>query len=176
MATSLNVDLQLTGQASMLNALDHSSVATSIQIASTSFPAQQLSLSFGTGDNQANMMWSDKRTLANGADDDLDLAGGITDSFGSTITFTYVKNIIVAMDSVDGTNAVRIGPQGVTNAWQGPWGGVAAGNYLTVLSRAWIACDGYTGHAVTAGTGDILRIHNASGVSVDYHLWIIGIV
>lgn len=127
----------------------------------------------GTAANQANQMWTDTRTIAASANDDLDLAGVLTNAFGTTITFTSVKAIIVKAASAN-TNDLIIGGS-ATNPFETFLGGtnpsvliVPGGSFAIVNPEA-------TGYAVTASTADILRFTNASsGTSVDYNVIIIG--
>src|SRR3990172_6448394 len=62
----------------------------------------------GAGADQADVVWSDERTLAASATEDLDLAGGLTDAFGTAITFARVKGIYIEADSTN-TNNVFVG-------------------------------------------------------------------
>jgi hypothetical protein len=57
---------------------------------------QSLILGTGTGANQADKLWSDTRTLAASAVEDLDLAGVLVDALGVTATFARVKGLIIA--------------------------------------------------------------------------------
>ena len=138
------------------------------------FPSLSIDYTDGTSSNQAKTYFVDQRTLAGTTNDDLDLAGSLTDPFGTTITFTVIKEIIIAIVSPNGTKKLRVGPQGVANAWQGPFGGVAAANYLEFFHHWKMPSEPYTGYAVTAGTGDILRINNPTGSSIDYAILIVG--
>ena len=113
------------------------------------------------------------RTLAATTFDLIDLAGGLTDYKGATITFAKVKWIYVALSTQDGTNALRIGPQNQANAWQGPWGGTGATVYRTTYTD-WEFYRPVTGTTVTAGTGDIFPVYNPGAGSVDYLLWVLG--
>ena len=58
----------------------------------------------GTGENQSNIMWKDRRTVTVATpNDDLDLAGALVDVFGTTLTFVKVKVIrIVNLGEPDG--------------------------------------------------------------------------
>lgn len=129
----------------------------------------------GTGANQANEMFTDTRQLAASGTEDLDLADGLTDAFGNTLTFTKVKALIVQA-AAGNTNNVIVG-------------GAAANGFTTIFDDATdqivvrpggafalIAPDA-TAYAVTEGTGDLLTITNsAGGTTVDYTIVIIGTV
>lgn len=58
----------------------------------------------GTGANQANEVWSDTRTVALSTSDDIDLYGGLTDAFGTTLNFTGIKAIFIRAASANGDN------------------------------------------------------------------------
>lgn len=103
-------------------------------------------MSNGTGDNQANIMWKDRRIVtAATTDDELDLAGGLVDVFGNTLTFTSIK-------------AIRIHNLGIPNG-SGGWttalgadllvGGAALNAFDTFLNGLGIA-------KVTVPSGGVL--------------------
>lgn len=130
-------------------------------------------LASGTGADQADKIFHDQRTLGASSTEDLDLAGGLTDAFGSTITFVKIRGLFVAA-ATGNTNNVQVG-------------GAAANQFINWVADAsdkinvrpggifaLIARD-TTGYAVTAGTGDLLRIGNSgAGTSVTYDIVIIG--
>ena len=130
-------------------------------------------LATGTGANQADLLWTDTRTIAASGTDDLDLAGVLTDAFGDTATFARVKGLIVR--AADGnTNNVVIGAA-ASNQFVGFFGAsthtvaVRPGGVFTIYSPD------ATAYAVTASTADLLRIANSSsGTAVTYDIVIIG--
>lgn len=128
----------------------------------------------GTGAEQINQVFADTRTLAASTSESLDLAGGLTNALGATVTFTKVKAIAVIADSGNGDN-IEVGGA-ATNAvinWVGDATDVinvpAGGIFL-------ITAPGLAGFAVTAGTGDLLKINNAdAGASGTYTIIILGV-
>ncbi|MEV0149107.1 MULTISPECIES: hypothetical protein [unclassified Nonomuraea] len=135
--------------------------------------ARQVSFADGVGLNQANRIWSDERTLAASANEDLDLAGTLTDPFGVAITLARVKALFVAASAANANNVV-IGAA-ASNAFVGPFG--AATHTLAVRPGGLLALTApdATGYAVTAGTGDLLRVANSgAGSSVTYQIVVIG--
>lgn len=126
----------------------------------------------GTGLNQANVIWSDKRTLAASANEDLDLAAALVDSLGQAAVFARVKAIIVKASSTN-TNNVNVSRP----AANGVPVFLAAGDGLPVVPNGafiWIAPTA-AGVAVTAGTGDLLNIANSgAGSSVEYEIIVLG--
>lgn len=126
----------------------------------------------GTAEDQADLLWHDQRTLAASASETLDLAGGLTNAFGATLTFARVKLMVVA--AADGnTNAVQVGGA-ASNAFVN-W--VAnSSDVVNVMpdGQLWLIAP-KAGYAVTAGTGDQLKIGNsAGGTPVTYDIVIIG--
>ncbi len=133
----------------------------------------QLLYSTGTGAGAADRIFHDQRTIAASGTDDLDLAGVLTDVFGATVTFARIKAITVAAASGN-TNNVVIGAA-ASNQFA-TWVGAAT---HTVIVRPGglftIAATDATSYAVTAGTGDLLRIANSgAGTSVTYDVILIG--
>lgn len=141
----------------------------------TGFTKHALDLTDGTGSGNANEVYVARNTITTGANLDLDLSGALTNPLGQTIVFTGIKVLLVqlAAASMDGTNKVRVGPAGVTNAWQGPWGGTGATVYHEVYEALYFATR-YGAWAVTAGTADILRITNPGASSVTVDVLLIG--
>ena len=150
--------------------------ASALDLQSIAAPAT-LKRKFGWTDgataNKANRIWTDRRTLAGSGTENLDLAGGLTDAFGTAITFARVRALIVAA-APGNTNNVIVG-------------GDATSTFLTWVQTeasalivrpgglfALIAPD-TTGYAVTATTGDLLMLTNsAGGTDVVYDIAIIG--
>lgn len=128
----------------------------------------------GTGADQAQKLWTDQRTLTASATEELDLAGGLTDVFGTALTLTKVKALIIKAAAAN-TNNVIVGGA-ASNAWAAAVG--AANDTITVRpggTLVLIAPDS-TGYAVTAGTGDLLKIANSAGsTSVTYDIAVLGI-
>lgn len=96
----------------------------------------------------------------------------MTDAFGNTITFTKIKLILVVIDSPNGTKNIQIGPGAVTNPFDGPFNGT---NPTEDVYEFYCNAFPDGGWTVTAGTGDQLRVSNNSGVSVDYHILLVGV-
>lgn len=130
-------------------------------------------LGSGTGANQADMIWSDQRTLAASATEDLDLAGVLVGAFGNVLTFARVKAIIVRAAATN-ANAVVVGGA----ASNGLVGWVAdATDKLNIRPGGMfeLVAPDATAYPVAAGTGDLLRIGNGgAGTSVTYDIVIIG--
>lgn len=126
----------------------------------------------GVGANQANTLFADTRTLTASATEDLDLTGALTDVFGATVTNARIKGIRVRA-AAGNTNNVIVGAASGTQ-----WATLlnAAGT-ITLPPGAFFSAFTPTaaGWAVTAGTGDLLKIANSGGsTSVTYTIELIG--
>ena len=56
----------------------------------------------GTAADQANTLWSDTRTLADGANEELDIHDGtISNNFGNPLTLTKLKGLYIRNNSAD---------------------------------------------------------------------------
>lgn len=137
-------------------------------------PAVTLGLTYGTGADQVNAWYVALRTLGATTTESLDLRGGLTDPEGATVSFEYVKRVVISISSPDGTKSLIVGPQGVANAAQLWHGGTGASNHETTYSFLWKERP-ITGWATTAGTADLLPIQNPGGASVTYGIWILGV-
>lgn len=133
---------------------------------------KQIDLASGVGANQADKLWHDQRTLAASATEDLDLAGVLVDAFGATFTLARVKGLIVAA-APGNTNNVLIG-NATANAWSTLLGATGVATIRPGGLLAVFAPDA-TAYAVTAGTGDLLKVANSgAGTGVTYDIVIIG--
>jgi hypothetical protein len=132
----------------------------------------EIELTSGTGLGAADMVWSDRRTVAASATDTLDLAASLTGPLGGTLTFARVKLLLVKASSANTHNVVITRP-----AANGVPLFSAAGDALAVHPgglNLWVAPSA-AGVVVTAATGDLIDIVNSGAVSsVTYDIVIIG--
>lgn len=169
MAESLTATVKLSVIGTLASDIDIGSRSHSINYVQTHIYAN------GTGADQANNVWSDTRTLTASSTENLDLAGGLSNAFGTTLTFTKIKAIIVHAASAN-TNNVIIG--GAASNALVNWVGDAT-DTITIRPGGTIAlcANDATAYAVTAGTGDILKVANSAGsTSVTYDIIVIGVV
>jgi hypothetical protein len=127
------------------------------------------SLISGTGSGQADQQFHDERTLGDGANESLDLAGSLGDAFGTTLTFAKIKALVIV--NKDTTRTLSVGGA-ASNAWSA-WLGDAT-DIIKVPPGGVLAWFNPDGVAVTAGTGDLLKIANAAGGSTIYDIIVIG--
>lgn len=120
----------------------------------------------GTGQDQADIVWADQRTVTAGADDDIDVAGVLTDVFGATITAARIRAIFIK--TANGATAnLEIG--------------AAAANPIATLFGATndklvvrlgggfllLCAPDATGYAIVAGSADTLRVSHDGTTSDD---------
>ncbi|MBK3563221.1 MULTISPECIES: hypothetical protein [unclassified Streptomyces] len=136
--------------------------------------SRSVSLTTGTAAGKADKVFSDRRTLAASANEDLDLAGVLLDAFGAAITFVRVKGLFIAA-APGNTNNVVVGAS-ASNQWA-----TLLNTTGTVTLRPGAACGFLAGatdataYAVTASTGDLLRVANSgAGSTVTYDIHIVG--
>lgn len=132
--------------------------------------AGEVLLGSGTGAGNADIAYVARRSLAATTSENLDLAGVLTDVFGSTITAAKVKAILVVADTSNAGDLV-IGAA-ATNPFVGPLGGTTP----TVAVRPGgllLIADPQLGWTVTAGTGDLLKVNNLGAGTAGYRISVI---
>lgn len=177
MASDLTIGLKLSGNVYLKASAGFVKPAESIPLggSNSAWADMVATLTYGTGSGQANNSFCQQRTCTAGGNDNLDLAGSLTNDFGEPFVLSKVKLLLVSIVSPDGVKALRVGPNGVANAWQGPFGGVAAGVYKTVTQWDPLVYEPVAGITVTPGTGDLLVIANPGGANVTYNILIAGL-
>jgi hypothetical protein len=172
MANTLDVTIALTGSGILTNPLDASTPTDQMEIG-TNFPELEITLTTGTGNNQANSWWHDKRTLAATTTDTITISGGsaVTNGFGQSLDLSStgtVKAVIFAVDSPDGTKAIRVGPQADASAFAGGIVGTGTAQNAYVLVKYWLPLiDSASGFS----PGSYILVHNPGGSSLDYWVW-----
>lgn len=149
---------------------------SALDLGTASYPlskAVEIALASGTGSNQADLLFTDTRTVTASGTDALDLAGSLTGAYGTTITFVELRAVMVTA-AAGNTNNVRINRP----ASNGVPLFLAAGDGIDVPPGGmflWVSPpDGKV--TVTASTGDLLNIDNSSsGTSVTYDVVILGV-
>lgn len=164
---SLNASIDLVVRARHTSPLDLSSPVDDL------FKKFAQEFADGGGVDQASKLFHDERTLAASATESLDLAGGLTDAFGTALTFAGIKGLIIRA-AAGNTNDVLVGGA-ASNAfinWVGDATDVIAikpGGLLVLLAPT------AAGYAVTTSTGDLLKVANSGGTTgVTYEIIILG--
>lgn len=181
MATDLNALFTLSGNASYQANVPGPNVIASCKLGSGSFSTPQTGFTYGSTDTvsgnngQGTLQYMKQRTCTAGQTDPLILSDGSLTTAGVTQPFTKVKFVLIQIVSPDGTKALRVGPQGVTNAFTGPFGGSTGTNsYKEVYDWETVVNHKWGGYTVSAGTGDILVVKNPGAGDVTYNVIITG--
>jgi hypothetical protein len=152
------------------------SYAGSNPLGSVVFQASQsalLQLAPGTASGQGDLLFSDRRSLAASASENLDLAGVLKDPLGTTLTFGHVKWIYIKAAAAN-TNDVCVGGAG-SNTFVGPFADASDIVCVKPGGVALLAVAAGVGWVVTPSTGDLLEVANSAGTTgVTYDVIIAG--
>ena len=129
-------------------------------------------LATGTTADKADLLYVSKDVALSGsATTNVDVAGSLTDAFGSTLTFVKIKMLYIHNKSTTAGNTITIGNG--TN----PLLIFGTGSHTHTIGpdgRLLIWEPSLAGKAVTASTGDILKILNDTANAVTYDIAIAG--
>lgn len=164
-AASLTSKLELTVTGTLTNPLD----LTTASAPMVSRTAQNFAN--GVGASQANVLWSDSRTLTTGATEDIDLVGGgLTDAFGVAVAPAKLRSVVIVSATSNTTILTLFGDVAsplILNTAATTFTLQPGGMFVAT----WPATAGIT---VTAATADIIQVANAAGASATYSVIIIG--
>jgi hypothetical protein len=135
--------------------------------------SKALSLTNGTGADEANAVYIDEFSIAASGSLSIDLnGGGLTDGLGNALDFTAVKAVLLIADATN-TNNVIMGNG--TNPFVGPFG---AGTHTVAAEPGGIvqlATRSAAGWVVTPATADVLKLANSgAGSAVTGTIVIVG--
>lgn len=125
----------------------------------------------GTGTGKVNILWTASRTIAASGKDSFDLSGVLTNTFGTALSMTAVKGLIIVANAANTNNVVVGGAAAAT--WVGPFGD--ATDKIVVKPGGFFAVGvPGTGYTVTNTTADALVITNSAGTTgVSYQIGIL---
>jgi hypothetical protein len=163
---SVTADIRLSVTGHHVSALDLGSADLPFSLSSTH------ALTSGVAAGMVDRVFTDQRTLALSATEDLDLAGVLVDAFGAAITFAKIKAIFIKA-AAGNTNNLQISrPAGATGV-----------PLFLAISDGFVLPPGFTfawfgpgaGVTVTAASGDLITITNGgAGTPVTYDVVILG--
>lgn len=156
----------LTGKSSVvidlknIKALDMNEILDELGIDSS------IKWSFGAGVKAANVLFHDKRTIAQGANETLDLNGGGTlkDAFGDALTMDAIKLLYIRNRSLDLTVSVFGG--GVAGLDLLIMGGTTDAQKLPPESVMFWACPSAAGIVTTVNKNLYLAVSAGSGSAI----------
>lgn len=145
----------------------------------------QAVLASGIAVGQSDLIFHDQRTLAASTSEDLDLVGTmLQDAYGANLALVKVKGLIIAAKGVTDANGVVITPNtnnvivgaAASNAWAALLNSTGTITLRPGAAFSVVAGDtDNTAYAVTAGTGDLLKVANsAGGSSITYDIIVVG--
>lgn len=128
----------------------------------------------GVGANQADKIYTlGANSIAAAGTLDIDLAGSVSDIYGTLISFARVKAIGVIADPTNVNNVVM--GNAVANQFLGPLGSAVHTVHVRPGGFMLFVAPDATAWAVTAATADILRFTNSGGgTAVLFDLVILG--
>lgn len=164
---TLNTKIALSVSADLSKTLDLAEARSPLS------KVYQTILTSGIIAGAADLVFHDTRTINGSSNDDIDLAGVLTDPLGAVLTFVKIKALIISAAAANVNNLV------VGAAAANPWIALLGATHtLQVRPGATIGLFAgqadAAGYAVVATTGDILRFANGSGAAINYDLIIVG--
>jgi hypothetical protein len=183
MAANLTATFSVTGSGKYSAAANASGRSDSLNIGQNGFDFSLPNLVYGTANTldssgrlSCNDWYLDSFSIAGTTTASIDVSGSgsYTNPFGTTLAFTSIRCIGVAIQSPDGALKVRVGPQNVANAAQLWFGGVGATAYEETCWGV-LKLSPPAGWAITAGTGDLIVINNPGATAVTVAVFIAGV-
>lgn len=172
MAVSQVGEISVSVKSKLANAFDLDSVVSALD---KSF---SIAFSNGSGAYQANNRWADERTLLTATNENLDFAGGsLSNSLGGALTFTEIKLIIFYGPTTNTGNLTVSSPAATGVPFIAATGGTTPTPKFTLVPGGLFIFGNPSdaGIIVTAGTGDIINIDNATGASQVYQVIVFGV-
>ncbi len=172
MAVAQTGEVSISVKSKLANSFDLDNVVSALD--------KTFSIAFanGSGANQANNRWADERTLLTATNENLDFAGGsLTNSLGGALTFTEIKLILFYAPTTNTGNLTVSSPASTGVPFIVATGGTTPTPKFTLTPGGFFAIGDPSdaGIVVTAATGDIINIDNATGASQKYQIIVIGV-
>lgn len=127
---------------------------------------------FGTSSDQIDQEFHDQRTISAESDEDLDLSGDLTNSFGGSVAFSKIKAVIIINQSSAADLVVSPAASLGANLWFND-----PADKLTLKPGAmFLITEPAAGWGVVADTADLLNIANpTAGEVLTYDIIILGL-
>jgi hypothetical protein len=125
----------------------------------------------GVGSNQADLVFSDKRTLLASASENLDFIGVLSDPLGTLLSMAKIKAVLIIADPLN-TNSIIIG-NGVNPNLLGF--GAAAHTWTIPPGGVFAVANPLVGWPLLTGASDSIKVANGgAGSSVSYTVVVMG--
>lgn len=171
MAESLALNIQASLSWVFLETLDLSTISDSSKLQFTT------DLSNGTGDDEADRVWHDERTLATSTQEDLDLTSLATTVFADSVTInlaTVRALLIINTATTAGENLLVGGAGSGGNAWGEAFNGDQDAQVVVPADSTLLLVNKKSDWPVTNGSSDQLRITNDGVGNISYKIVIAG--
>ena len=122
----------------------------------------------GHSTNQMNQLWVARRSLASGASSVFNLAGAVTNSFGTKLTMDEVRLMAVSLPSSN-LNTLVIG--GATNNTFAAWTG-AANDTVTIRPGGFFLLVGPDATGYVVSSNGNLKFANGGTNTITFDIWI----
>lgn len=123
----------------------------------------------GTTSGKQDLLWEDTASLV-ATTADIDLAGSLTDKFGAAATFVEVTRLVIKNNAT--TTGYNLTVGGGSNPWI-TWLKATGDGIVIAPGGTFVLDNPIDGYAVTATTGDILRLDSGAN-TVSYTIQILG--
>lgn len=134
-------------------------------------PTNSFTPGTGAGAGLIDTVWSSAgRSLATGANENLDLNGALSDAFGASVALVRCKGLLLFAAAANttkltignGANPAQFGFGATTHTWDINPGGIFIATFPT------------TGWTITPATADGLKVTNAAGATALYDVIVLG--
>jgi hypothetical protein len=171
MASTITTTLSLT--ATIQRALASLDFRTPSETIATGSDRAAYQWASGTGDDEADLCYVAKVSIAASSDQDFDLVGSLINDFNEACDFARIKALIVINFNDQATLEVKPGP---SNGWADFLTGTTPAAIVKPDGSLWAVAPKSAGFgAITGGSNDILRITNThSSVAADVGVILIG--
>lgn len=119
---------------------------------------------------EADILFQDQRTLLAGANEDLDLAGVLEDSFGDIVNMAQLCVIYVTSDATN-TGDIEVSASAASGL-SGPF--LAGGDGVSVSPGEAHMSVSQSGWAVADGATDLLNVSNPGAADAIYNIVLVG--
>jgi hypothetical protein len=166
-------DVNAASLASGINLRLNSTLTGTVGLADASVPlnvAYTKTFANGVGASQADKVYSVQLSILTGATSTTDLQGSLVDALGAAFTPAKLRCVYIESAAANTTNLTLFG-----DAAHVPFLNTVATTMTLQPGGVFLYCNPpLAGTAVTAATGDILKIVNASGATATVNMVLIG--
>lgn len=134
-----------------------------------------IALATGTAVNLADLRWvASARSLAATTAENLDLTGtALADQFGTSFAAARIKLLIIQLITTTAGYTLEVGGAG-SNPCGTFFGDISDKLIIRAGGFGILYAPDATAYAVTAGTGDLLKINNPNAAGITYNAMIVG--